>query len=71
MSLAEQVKQVFGISDPVLTLHQAAAAAGLSIFTLKRCGTRDEIKILKLSPRRLGVRVSELQRFLDTREART
>jgi hypothetical protein len=53
--------------DRVLSIHEAAEATGLSIFTLKRLGKRGDIKILKLSARRLGIRLSELQRYLDSR----
>ena len=56
--------------DPVLNVAHAAAFIGVSVATLKRAGARGEIKILKLSPRRLGVRTSEANRFLETREAR-
>jgi len=56
--------------DPVHTVQFSAAAAGISVATLKREGERGNIKILKLSPRRLGVRDSELNRFIGTREVR-
>lgn len=55
--------------DRVISIHEAAILTGLSVSNLKRCQQRGEIKILKLSPRRIGVRLSELQRFLDSRAA--
>ena len=39
------------------------------LATLKRCGARGEIKILQLSPRRIGVRLSTLNAWLDSRAA--
>jgi len=44
-------------------------ATGCSVATLKRCHKRGELKILKLSPRRRGVRLSDLKLFLDSRVA--
>jgi hypothetical protein len=56
--------------DPVLSLPHVAALAGIFVATLKRIAERGEIKILKLSPRRLGVRSSECNRFIGSREVR-
>jgi hypothetical protein len=58
------------IVDPVVRLIDASVAVGVSLCTLKRLAEREEIKIIILSPRRLGIRASELNRFLETREAR-
>lgn len=55
--------------DRVITVQEAAARASLSISTLKRCNARGELRILKLSPRRIGVRLSDLKSFLDDRAA--
>lgn len=55
--------------DRVITVNEAALRAGCSVATLKRCNKRGEIKILKLSPRRIGVRLSDLSSFLDSRSA--
>ena len=52
-------------ADQVLSLDQAAALSGVSASTLKRRARAGDIKILKLSPRRVGVRISELSRWLD------
>ena len=54
-------------ADRVIPLPEASMITGLSIDTLKRCGARNEIKILKLSPRRVGIRLSDLQAFVDGR----
>jgi hypothetical protein len=56
--------------DPILPIPQAAQIAGLSQWTLKRRARDGELTILKISTRRIGVRMSELYRWMDTREAR-
>jgi excisionase family DNA binding protein len=55
--------------DRVITIYEAAQRTGCSVATLKRCNKRGELRILKLSPRRIGVRLSDLKAFLDTRTA--
>ena len=55
--------------DRVISVHEASVRANLSVATLKRCNQRGELKIIKLSPRRRGVRLSDLQTFLDSRAA--
>ena len=54
-------------SDRVVTLPEASMITGLSVDTLKRCNARNELRILKLSPRRIGIRLSDLQAFVDAR----
>lgn len=54
-------------TDRVVSLAEAAVITGLSTDTLRRCGSRAELKIIKLSPRRVGVRLSDLQTFVDAR----
>jgi hypothetical protein len=46
--------------DRIASLREAAAIRGVSIDTLRRMGARGEIEILHLSPRRRGVRLSNL-----------
>ena len=53
--------------DRIVPLPEASTITGLSIDTLKRCVVRNELKIIKLSPRRVGIRLSDLQRFVDDR----
>lgn len=53
--------------DRVVSVHEAAAKAGISPATLKRCSERGEIQILKLSPRRVGIRLSTLNAWIDSR----
>ena len=55
--------------DRVISLGEAAHLAGVSADTLRRCHQRKEIKIIKLSPRRIGVRLSDLQAFIAERAA--
>jgi hypothetical protein len=57
----------YPIADRVVSLSEASAITGVSIDTLKRCGARSELRILKLSPRRIGIRLSDLQAFVDGR----
>jgi excisionase family DNA binding protein len=54
-------------ADRVLTLPEAAAHVGVSPDTLRRCAQRGELKILQLSPRRVGIRLSDLKAYLDGR----
>ena len=54
-------------TDRVASLPEASVITGVSVDTLKRCGARSELKILKLSPRRIGIRLSDLQAFVDAR----
>jgi hypothetical protein len=55
--------------DKVVSLPEAAHIAGVSPDTLRRCHKRHELKIIKLSPRRVGVRLSDLRAFIDARAA--
>lgn len=57
------------VVDRVVSLSEAAHLAGLSPDTLRRCHARNEIKIVKLSPRRVGVRLSDLRAFIEARAA--
>ena len=57
------------IIDKIVSLTEAAHLAGVSPDTLRRCNKRQELKIIKLSPRRVGVRLSDLRAFIDARAA--
>lgn len=57
------------IEDRVVFIGEAAHISCLSPATLRRCHQRGELRILKLSPRRIGIRLSDLQAFLDSRAA--
>ncbi len=54
----------FAPYDRVALLPEAAAILGVSTWTLKRLAKQEKITILRLSPRRLGIRLSELERYL-------
>jgi excisionase family DNA binding protein len=56
-------------ADRVLSLTEAARVAGVSKDTLRRCNRRSELKFIHLSPRRVGIRLSDLHSFLDARAA--
>jgi hypothetical protein len=51
----------------VATLNEAAVYTGISISGLKRAANRGELRILRLSPRRVGIRLADLRAFLDSR----
>jgi predicted DNA-binding transcriptional regulator AlpA len=51
--------------DKVLSFDEAAAMSGLSASTLKRRARAGDLRMLKLSPRRVGIRLSEFYRWLD------
>jgi hypothetical protein len=53
--------------DRVISINEAAARAGCSVATLKRCWHRREIRVVKISPRRIGVRLSDLRAFIECR----
>jgi len=53
--------------DRIVSLAEAATITDLSIDTLRRCGKRNELRIQKLSPRRVGVQLSDLHSFLERR----
>jgi hypothetical protein len=55
--------------DKVVSLPEAAHLAGVSPDTLRRCHKRNELTIIKMSPRRVGVRLSDLKAFIDGRAA--
>jgi predicted DNA-binding transcriptional regulator AlpA len=56
-------------TDKVVSLSEAAHIAGVSQDTLRRLHKRRELKIIKLSPRRVGVRMSDLWAFIHARAA--
>jgi hypothetical protein len=52
-------------TDEVLSLREGAQKARVSVSTLKRRARAGELKLLRLSPRRVGIRLSEFHRWLD------
>jgi predicted DNA-binding transcriptional regulator AlpA len=65
----DQLPPVAPFVDKVVSLPEAAHLAGVSPDTLRRCHKRQELKVIKLSPRRVGVRLSDLKAFIDARAA--
>lgn len=55
--------------DQVYTINEAATMIGVSPETLRRRIKEGKIKMLRMSPARVGIRSSEVQRFLDAAEA--
>jgi excisionase family DNA binding protein len=55
--------------DRVITINEVSLRTGCSVSTLKRCAKRGELRILRLSPRRIGIRLSDFQAFLSSRTA--
>ena len=54
--------------DPVLSDHVCASAAGISIWTWKGIVKKGLVRRVQMSPRRVGVRRSELERYLKSCE---
>ena len=55
--------------DPVVSLRAAAAIIGCCPDTLKNQARKQKLTILRVSARRLGIRQSELHRYLSACEA--
>lgn len=54
--------------DRVIPLREASRIASLSVDALKRRNKAGKIKFVQLSTNRIGIRESELERFLKERE---
>lgn len=54
-------------NDRIISLAEASVISGLSVDTLRRCHEREELKIIKLSPRRIGIRLTALWAFIENR----
>ncbi len=54
--------------DRVIPLREASRIAALSIDALKRRNRAGKLKFLQLSANRIGIRESELERFLTELE---
>jgi hypothetical protein len=66
---ASRISPVPISDDRVVSIDEASLRSNLSVPTLKRCQKRGELIILKLSPRRIGVRLSDLNAFLGSRSS--
>jgi excisionase family DNA binding protein len=54
--------------DPVLGQREVARVMGVSVDTVRRRCAAGDLRIIRLSPRRLGIRASEVDRYLRERE---
>jgi hypothetical protein len=56
------------IGDPIRSLRDLARSWGVSLDTVRRRVAAGELRVVRLSPRRIGVRASEEERYLRERE---
>jgi excisionase family DNA binding protein len=54
--------------DTVLSKPSVAQALDISYDTLERIIRRGEIRVIRITPRRVGIRKSELERYITSRE---
>jgi excisionase family DNA binding protein len=54
--------------DPVLGQQEVARVMGVSVDTVRRRCAAGDLRIIRLSPRRIGIRASEVDRYLRERE---
>jgi excisionase family DNA binding protein len=52
----------------VLSKPSVAQALDISYDTLERIIRRGEIRVIRITPRRVGIRKSELERYITSRE---
>jgi Helix-turn-helix domain len=52
--------------DPIIMVREAARVCGLHAETLKNEARRGKLKLLRVSQRKIGVRKSELDRYLES-----
>lgn len=55
--------------DRVLSYPEVKAVTGRSEDSIRRAAARKELKLTRLGPRQVGIRKSELRRWLDQRTA--
>jgi predicted DNA-binding transcriptional regulator AlpA len=69
MNTQAQPSPALILNDKIVSMREAAAITGLSVSTLKRQTKGGGLKIIRLSPRRVGLRLSALYSWLDDRAA--
>lgn len=69
MNLSGTQSPALIVNDKVVSIREAAEISGISTSTLKRQLKVGELKIVRLSPRRIGIRLSALHGWLDARAA--
>jgi excisionase family DNA binding protein len=57
------------VDDQVLRYREVEAITGSSKDSIRRAAARNELKLTRLGPRQVGVRRSELRKWLDQRTA--
>lgn len=67
MTTEKTQMNLFPVEDRVITLVEAARIAGLGLTTIKEARARGELRVLRLSPRRIGIRFSDFNSWLDSR----
>lgn len=55
------------VVDRIVNIPEAARLLGVSAATVRRCCARRELRLIRLSPRRVGLRLSDLAAFIDAR----
>ena len=55
--------------DPLLSLSSCGEALGISKTTVQRLVAQQKLRVIRITSRRLGVRRSELQRYVAAQEA--
>jgi hypothetical protein len=55
------------LADPIILLKEAARISGVTAQTLKNEAGRGKLTLIRISERRIGVRQSEWERYLDSR----
>ncbi len=56
--------------EPILTQREIANRWKVSLATVRRRCAAGELKVVRLSPRRVGILASEEERYLREREGR-
>lgn len=56
-------------NERVVSIREAAEISGISTSTLKRRLKAGELRLIRMSPRRVGIRLSVLHGWLDARAA--
>jgi hypothetical protein len=68
--MKDMASLAYKAADPLISPAVAAEELGISIDTLRRAWRRRDIQVFQISPRRLGIRRSEINRYLSERIAK-
>ncbi|AHB50357.1 hypothetical protein W911_14675 [Hyphomicrobium nitrativorans NL23] len=64
--MTSALREAPAVVDRIVSIPEAAARLGIATGTLQRMRLRGEIKVLQISPRRIGIRESELIRVQNS-----